>query len=753
MKGLACVRVMMLLSMVLASTLTAAGAPADPPVLVQTVYDVGLEGASAMALSPDEQFLYIASSADSAVTVFQRDAATGQLSFVEVIRDGERGADALMSAGGIVVSAEGGQVYVTSWREDALTVFNRDAMTGRLTYVETHREGVGGIMTLDGAHGVVASADNRHVYVASYVDGAVSGFTRDPATGRLSFGGAFAGLSAPYGLALSPDGRHLYVPNYDNDTLTIFARNAATGALSFLGAVQDGVGSIDGLDGALHATVSNDGASVYVASAAEDAVAIFHRDPATGGITYRGAQIDGVAGVDGLDGVGMVTVSHNGAHLYAAGNNDQSLAIFARNPSNSALTFVGKVTNGYEGVGEMQSPYWITLDATDSHLYVAAWSYGAVEVFQRNAANGALTIVEEALSGDGLEGAVGVAAGAAGCVYVTGYDDSALAYFSRDLATGVLTYEGAVDSRDLDGLAGAVGVGVSPDGKHIYVAGHDASAVVAFERWSCSAMEIVATYNDVLPSSSLAGTRAVAFSPDGSLVYVVSDVDDAVTVFNRNADSGELTFRQAVRDTDTGIDGLDGAYAVAASPDGTNFYVTGYEDDTVAAFRWAGGFLSYVGVVKDGVGGANGLDGANSVVVSPDGGYVYVAGRRDDAVVILRRDFATGALSYLGMVQDGAAGVDGLDGARALAITPDGSQLYVASQLDDALAIFNRSVEDGGLSYLTAYVDGVDGVDGLDTADGIAVSPDGGHLYVASYDDDAVTVFARFRAYFPLTLR
>lgn len=90
MKALSCVRVLILLILVFASTMTATAAAA-PPVFVQTVYDTGLKGASAVALSPDQQFLYVASSTDSAVTVFRRDGASGRLSFVEVVRDGEGG--------------------------------------------------------------------------------------------------------------------------------------------------------------------------------------------------------------------------------------------------------------------------------------------------------------------------------------------------------------------------------------------------------------------------------------------------------------------------------------------------------------------------------------------------------------------------------------------------------------------------------------------------------------------------------------
>jgi len=376
-----------------------------------------------------------------------------------------------------------------------------------------------------------------------------------------------------------------------------------------------------------------------------------------------------------------------------------------------------------------------------------------VEVFSRNGSDGTLTIIEEQQSGDGLEGAVGVAVSASGCVYAAGAKDDAVAFFSRDAATGALTYENNWSADDVDGLNGAAGVVVSPGGKHIYVAGYDDDAVVVFEELhSCQWLDHVATYTDtVVPGGGLDGARAFAFSPNGSLLYVASDVDDAVVIFDRNISTGELTFKQVVADNATY--GMDGAYAVAVSPDGINFYVAGYEDDAVTIFRWTGGVLGYEGVVKDSDPGVDGLNGANSVAVSPDGSHVYVASRWDEAVAYFWRNPSSGALTYLGMVKDGVDGVDGLDGARALAISPDGSQVYVASQYDHALAVFDRSASNGSLTFVAAHKDGVGGVDGLDTADGIAVSPDGAHVYVGGYGDDAVAVFARWRVYLPLVMR
>ena len=50
----------------------------------------------------------------------------------------------------------------------------------------------------------------------------------------------------------------------------------------------------------------------------------------------------------------------------------------------------------------------------------------------------------------------------------------------------------------------------------------------------------------------------------------------------------------------------------------------------------------------DGVGGVDGLSGAQSVAVSPDGGHVYVAGSYGTTrLAVFARDVATGALTFV----------------------------------------------------------------------------------------------------------
>ena len=82
--------------------------------------------------------------------------------------------------------------------------------------------------------------------------------------------------------------------------------------------------------------------------------------------------------------------------------------------------------------------------------------------------------------------------------------------------------------------------------------------------------------------------------------------------------------------------------------------------------------MTYFGSVEDGVGGVNGLDGASAVTVSPDGKRVYATGSSDDAVAVFTRESSTGALGFVQIVEDDVGSVDGLNMAIAVAVSPDG---------------------------------------------------------------------------------
>src|SRR5262245_2547624 len=122
-------------------------------------------------------------------------------------------------------------------------------------------------------------------------------------------------------------------------------------------------------------------------------------------------------------------------------------------------------------------------------------------------------------------------------------------------------------------------------------------------------------------------------------------------------------------------------------------------DRTTGALTQLAGTAGCVSV--DGTGGrcATGFPGAQSVAVSKDGEHAYVTGSARVAVFV--RDPGTGQLieldSQAGCVsEDGSGGrcTDGkaLGGGAGVALSPDGKHVYVASSgSTSAVAAFSRA--------------------------------------------------------------
>ena len=282
---------------------------------------------------------------------------------------------------------------------------------------------------------------------------------------------------------------------------------------------------------------------------------------------------------------------------------------------------------------------------------------------------------------------------------------------------------------------------MSPDGSKVFVTGDSESdyGTIAYEAATGQPVW-TQLYNG--PGNDNDSASSVAVSPDGSKVFVTgtslgSGTSSDYATIAYDAATGQSLW---VRRYD-GLGQSDTAKAVAVSPDGFKVIVTGwsYGPDTSAG---------YATVAYDAATGQSlwtrryngpvwmGIDVAFSLAVSPDGSRVFVTGWSDPIGFGLSADYGT--IAY-----DAATGQpqwtqiyngpdNGFDGAFSVAVAPDGSRVFVTG----------RSAGSGTSGdYATIAYDAATGQrlwtkryngpgNGSDQADSVAVSPDGSKVFV-----------------------
>ncbi|MBS1889623.1 MAG: beta-propeller fold lactonase family protein [Actinobacteria bacterium] len=359
---------------------------------------------------------------------------------------------------------------------------------------------------------------------------------------------------------------------------------------------------------------------------------------------------------------------------------------------------------------------------------------------------------------------------------------------------------------------GSRAIAISPDGRNVYVASSKSDAIAIFDRnrqtgaltqprgrGGCAAAKGA---EGCALAVGLIGPNSVAVSPDGRNVYATSRGGSSLVTFARNPLTGALrqlppaaagcisglpfpgcTPARALKDPDV----------VVISADGKNVYVGAFAGSSVASFSRAakGGALTQLpgsaGCVAEG--GAEGcapgieIGAIEGMAISEGGGALYTAAVASSAVGIFARDRSTGALSQAGggigcitnaPVSGCALGYE-FEGVNALAVSPQGGDVYATSLFSNSLTTFNPLLGSIGISQppgpeqqvqkeggkgketvpapagtpspdgCTVYLRSAGCAFGvaIQAPEGLALSPDGTSLYVTAFQTGAIDVFDR----------
>jgi DNA-binding beta-propeller fold protein YncE len=385
-----------------------------------------------------------------------------------------------------------------------------------------------------------------------------------------------------------------------------------------------------------------------------------------------------------------------------------ALVEYSRSSANGALTPIGCLTSGTEPCASshvsnsapgMANPAAIALSPDGKNAYVVTKGGNAIVELRRDAETGLLTeigCIDEANTECGSHEAKGIAnpydvsvSSDGENVYITSFGKEAVAEFSREPATGLLTQlaspnncistltsaETGCGTEKALGLEHVIGLVTTPDGKGLYTASggtEGGGAIAAFKRESGGVLK------------QLAGTQGCISTSDNECAAAVA---------------------------------IDGPEDLVVSPNSHNVYVNSYKSNAVLEFsRESSGALAQLAPpntcimtptetvpVEAGCSEAKGVTEPLGVTISPGGESVYASSFFEDDEAVFTRNAETGALTPLSSPYEcagkekrstcGLTNIEGIAGARRVTVSPDGKNLYVAGQNDHAVVELARAGE------------------------------------------------------------
>jgi 6-phosphogluconolactonase len=347
----------------------------------------GCLGSSSSSTAPTLAFLYVVGQGDNSIHAFD-EKSTGDLSGVAVPSFAT-----IPRPISIALHPSRNFLYVPNQTSNTVSGFTIDHASGVLTPIGTAlaptpvcNPGV-----CSNPIGIAVNSGGQFLFVLNQVSASpavpasISVFNIDQTRGLLSpIAGspfAFASLSAPNPqfLAISPTQGFLYVSNGTAGNISAFAIGAS-GALTELGSpVSLGAGAV-----AAGLAIDPKGQFLYAADSANNKIASFN--VAGGPLAAVGSFPAGTKPV-------AVTVDNTSSFVYAANQGSNDVSAFTT--ASGALTQVAGSPYLVQPTGSVGTPQpiFLTVDVSNTFLYVANFGSSSISAFGIKSSDGTLGLI------------------------------------------------------------------------------------------------------------------------------------------------------------------------------------------------------------------------------------------------------------------------------------------------------------------------------------------------------------------------
>jgi len=311
---------------------------------------------------------------------------------IQVLEDNKLGVDGLGGARVVELTPDGKQILVASADDNSLAIFDVD-LNFKLTFNQVFKNN-STIYGLEGAVSLVVSSDGRRIYVVSYYDSALAIFEQDD-QGTYQFKRAIRdglpydevfsdkesiktkdklGLLGAYDIAITTDNSQLFIASVASNAVTIFDIDTK-GDVVFNHVIRDSDDNEYGLGGAVNVTITPNDSQVMIAGYNENAITIFNRNT-TGVLKHSQTLINGKEGVKNMISPQGLATSPDGKYLYAACGEGNAIIVFARNDQ-GRYSYIQSISNSDDTSGLGGAGY-VTTSPDGTHVFVASESDNVV---------------------------------------------------------------------------------------------------------------------------------------------------------------------------------------------------------------------------------------------------------------------------------------------------------------------------------------------------------------------------------------